>query len=205
MPDAPTIVKMKPSEPLDQPRLREALERVLEHVASRFGQGNYCLVGTAAAMLRGVPLYASDVDFLMKQRTHVDVFAAALSSFPALTPPTLVAARQYYAAFNVNGVQVEASTVEVTTDSPYVETSGDGPWRYQTLIAVGPYHVPTVALELRLATELLRKRPDRYEPMIAWMKQNGCDAELLGHALDARRLSPEIQHSVLAQVRAGAA
>lgn len=205
MADVPTIVKIKSIEPLDQPRLRETLEKVLEHAASHFEQVNYCLVGTAAAMLHGVPLSAGDVDFLMKERTHVDAFAVALSSFPALTPPTLLeGAKQYYAAYNVNAIKVEASTVEVTTDSVYIETFGDGPWKYQTLIAVGPYRVPTVALELRLATELLRNRPDRYEPMITWMKQNGCDADLLGHAMKARRLSPEIQHSILAQVSGGA-
>ena len=140
----------------------------------------------------------------MRGRSHVDAFAAALSSFPALTPPTLLAeGRQYYAACNVNGIAVEASTVEVATDSIYIETSGDGPWMYQALIAVGAYRVPTVALELRLATELMRNRPDRYEPMIAWMSQHGCDADLLLHAMDARRLAPETQHSVCAQVGRG--
>lgn len=207
MANVPTIVKLKPTEPLDQPRLREILEKVLEHAASRFEQVNSCLVGTAAAMLHGVPLSAGDVDFLMKERTYVDAFAVALSSFPVLTPPTLLEhseqAKQYYAAYNVNGIQVEASTVEVSTDSVYIETSGDGPWKYQTLIAAGPYRVPTVALELRLATELLRNRPDRYEPIITWMKQNGCDAELLGHAMNAREISPEMQHSILAQVGDG--
>lgn len=202
MADVPTIVRIEPPKPLDQPYLREILERVLEHAASHFEQANYCLIGTAAAVLHGVPLYAGDVDFLMRERTHVDAFAKALSSFPALTPPTLLGgARQYYATYDVNGIRIEASTVEVTTDSAYIETIGDGPWKYQTLIVVGPYRVPTVALELRLATELLRNRPDRYEPMIAWMKQNGCDADLLGHAIDALRLSPEIQHRILAQVR----
>jgi hypothetical protein len=42
------------------------------------------------------------------------------------------------------------------------------------------------------------------EPMISCMKQNGCDADLLGHAIDALRLSPEMQHSILAQVSGGA-
>lgn len=201
MAGVPATVKIKPPEPLDQRRLRETLERVVERMASHIEPGNYCLIGTAAAMLHGVPLYAGDVDFLMKERAHVDGFAVALSSFPALTPPTLLeGASQYYAAYNVNGIQIEASTVEWSTESAYVETLGDGPWKHQTLIAVGPYRVPTVALELRLATELLRNRPDRYQPMIAWMKQNGCDADLLGHAMDAVRLSPDVRHSVLAQV-----
>jgi hypothetical protein len=205
MADEPIIDKIKPAEPLDRPRLLEILEKVLEHATSHFEQVNYCLIGTAASMLHGVPLYAGDVDFLMKERTHVDAFSVALSSFPALTPPTLLhGGKQYYAAYNVNGIQVEASTVEGITDYVYSETLGDAPWKYQTLITVGPYRVPTIALELRLATELMRDRPDRYEPMISWMKQNGCDADLLGHAIDALRLSPEMQHSILAQVGGGA-
>ncbi len=197
----PAIVKIRPAGLLDPLRLRETLNRVLEHGSSHFERAHYCLIGTAAAVLHGVPLYAADVDLLMKQRTHVDAFAVALSSFPVLTPPTfLEGSKQYYAAFNVDGIQVEASTVEWTTDSAYIETLGDGPWRNRTLITVGPHRVPTIALELRLATELLRNRPDRYEPMMEWMKQNGCDADLLGHAMAARRLSPEIQNSILAQV-----
>ena len=39
--------------------------------------------------------------------------------------------------------------------------------------------ISTVALELRLHTELHRNRPDRYEPILAYMAQHGCDRELL--------------------------
>jgi hypothetical protein len=202
--DNPTILEPKPTGPLDVIRLRETLETVLGRMASALDQSGYCLIGTAAALLQGVPLFAGDVDFLMKRRADVDAFAGALSDFPALTPPTwLEAARQYYAAYSVNGIKVETSTVEWDTDSEYRETVGSGPWTYQNHITVGPYHVPTVVLELRLATELQRNRPDRYEPIITWMSQNGSNTDLLVCAIDAHGLPPEQQHHVLAQIAPG--
>jgi hypothetical protein len=202
MEDVATLAKPKPTEPLDPLRLREMLELVLEHAESYVEWDDYCLVGTAASMLQGVPLSAGDVDFLMKERAHVDAFAMALSSFPVLTPPTLLEdAGQYYAAYHVNGIKVEASTVEGVTDSDYIETHGDGPWKHQTRITVGPYHVPTVALELRLATELLRNRPDRYGPMITWMERNGVDADLLSHAMNARGIPQEKQRRILVTLK----
>lgn len=206
MADIPTIIEPGPTGLLEPARLRETLEAVLGRMASGLDQRDYCLIGTAAAMLHGVPLSAGDVDFLMRQRTNVDAFATALSGFPPLTPPTLLeGAWQYYAAYSVNGIKVEASTVEWTTDSDYLEPAGSGPWKYQTLIAVGPYRVPTVALELHLATELRRNRPDRYEPIMAWMRHSGCSADLLSRAMGAHGMPLEQQHSVLAQVGSGGA
>lgn len=61
---------------------------------------------------------AGDVDILVEKRESVDIFARALADFPCISPPTWMSdARQYYTAFNINGVQVEVSTVEWETDS----------------------------------------------------------------------------------------
>ncbi|TXK35626.1 hypothetical protein FR742_41255 [Nonomuraea sp. C10] len=69
-----------------------------------------------------------------------------------------------------------------------MECIGRGPWQHYVLVPCGPHRVPVVRLELRLATELLRDRPDRYEPLIA---RRGFDPDLLERAMTARGLSPE--------------
>jgi hypothetical protein len=195
------IRESEPERLLNRTRLCETLEATLEYVTSVLDQQDYCLIGTAAALLHGVPLPAGDIDFLIKRRAHVDAFAAALSRFPSLTPPTLLKdGGQYYAAYNVNGVKVEASTVEWQTESRYLETMGDGPWKRQTLLAVGPYRIPTVTIELRLATELRRNRPDRYDPILLWLRNHPCDIDLLNHAMTAQGIPPERQGSILSQI-----
>ena len=187
---------------LDQAQVRQTITTVLRHAAPALVGVQYCLVGTAAAVLRGVPLPAGDIDLIMKERVDVDSLGAALAVFPCVTPPTLLAeARQYYAAYNVHGVQVDISTVEWETNSECIETLGVGPWKHSILIPCDSYAIPTIALELRLVSELLRDRPDRYMPLIQWMHTNGCDIDLLKCAMDGRSLPRARQIQVLNQIR----
>ena len=85
----------------------------------------------------------------------------------------------------------------------HVEVLGSGPWEHQRMLSCGPYQIPTVALELRLATELMRDRPDRFELILAWMRENGCDQSLLRRALAARSIPAERQADMLTQVKRG--
>src|SRR5215207_499671 len=86
--------------------VRRVLAIVLERiqpVATRSAV-EYRVVGTGAAMLRGVPLPVGDLDILLKERRGVDLFAQVLSDFPCITPPTYLAdARQYFANYDVDG------------------------------------------------------------------------------------------------------
>ena len=192
----------QPNPLLDQALLREALITVLDHAMPACAQIEYRLVGTGAALLQGVQLPAGDIDILVKEREDVDAFGSALSPFKCLFPPTwLPEDRQYYANYEVNGVEVGISTVEVETDSDAIETFGRGPWEHFSLIPCGPYTVPTVALELRLATELFRERPDRYTPIIQYMQSNGCDIDLIRGGMDAARLSQALREDVLNQLK----
>jgi hypothetical protein len=162
----------------------------------------YRLVGTGAALLHGVRLPAGDIDILVKQREDVDALGSALSSFKCLDPPAwLPEARQYYANYEVNGIEVGISTVEVETASDALETLGRGPWEHFSLIPCGPYAVPTVALELRLITELGRERPDRYVPLIQHLQMHGCDIELVGRGLEVVRLPQAQVEDVLNQLK----
>ncbi|MEV0582668.1 hypothetical protein [Nonomuraea sp. NPDC050310] len=114
---------------------------------------------------------------------------AALAGFPCLYPPVwLPATAQYFARFAVGGVQVEFSTVEVETGSDSMECVGRGPWEHCVLVPCGPFQVPVVRLELRLATELVRDRADRYQPLVDHFATHGFDTGLLERALVAQGL-----------------
>ncbi|WP_084964559.1 hypothetical protein [Thermoactinospora rubra] len=174
-----------------------ALETTLTALQAMGADPMYRVGGTSAALLHGVHLPAGDVDLLAARRQDVDTVAAALSSFPCLYAASwLPESSQYFARYDVNGVVVEVSTVEQDTDSDGLECAGRGPWQHYILITCGAHRVPVVRLELRLATELLRDRPDRYEPLLDHMAAQGFDADLLGRAMTARGLPLERQRWV---------
>ncbi|MFG3437643.1 hypothetical protein ACGF0J_10410 [Nonomuraea sp. NPDC047897] len=174
-----------------------ALETALTALRAAGFDPEYRVGGTGAALLQGVRLPVGDVDLLVSRREDVDAFAAALSSFPCLYAASwLPASSQYFARYEVNGVHLEISTVEQETDSDEMECIGRGPWRHHVMITCGSHRVPVVRLELRLATELLRDRPDRYEPLLDHLAARGFDADLLRRAMTARGLSTERQRLV---------
>ena len=187
---------------LSQQQLRETLITVLDHSMPACAQIEYRLVGTGAALLQDVPLPTADVDILVKERESVDAFGSALVSFKCLfSPAWMPADRQYYADYEVNGVGVGISTVEVETESDGIECLGRGPWEHYVLVSCGPYTIPAVALELRLVSELSRNRPDRYTPLIQHMQVNGCDIELVRRGMEARSLSQTLQEKVLGHLK----
>jgi hypothetical protein len=187
---------------LDRSRLQETLITVLDQTLPLYPDLAYRLVGTGAALLHGVDLRARDVDLLVKERSAVDAFDAALASFECLESPAwLPEARQYYANYAVNGVEVGISTVEIETDSDVIETYGPGPWeQHYVQLPCGRYSVPTVGLELRLITEIYRNRPERYNPIIQYLRVHGCDLDLVRRGLAVGRLSQVVQETVIGQL-----
>ncbi|MGV9772222.1 hypothetical protein [Streptosporangium sp. NPDC003464] len=158
---------------------------------------DYRVGGTSAALLQGVHLPAGDIDVLMARREDMDTFATALSTFPCLYPASWISeAMQYFARYEINGVKIEISTVERQVDSDGMECVGPGPWRHYAVVTCGSHRVPVVRLELRLATEVLRDRPDRYEPLLDHMGIHGFDSDLLQTAMNAHRLPAERQRLV---------
>ncbi|GAA3166061.1 hypothetical protein [Nonomuraea roseoviolacea] len=163
-----------------------ALAMTLDALEATGADLAYRVCGTSAALLQGVPLRAGDIDILLADRDDLDTFAAALSSFPCLYAASwLPETSQYFTRFAVNGVEVELSTLERAVDSDALECAGSGPWRHYVLLPCGSHHVPVVRLELRLATELLRDRSDRYDPLIDHLGTHGFDLDLLRRAMDA--------------------
>ena len=163
----------------------------------------YRLVGTAAALVQGVALPARDIDILCRERAAVDQFAAAMAGFPALQEPAWLADdRQYYCNYEVAGVEVGASTVEIDVSHDTAETLGAGPWRHFREVPVGEHRVPAVRLELRLATEILRRRRDRSEPLISFLRTHGCDTHLVARALSNAGVPKRTRERVVATLTA---
>lgn len=190
-----------PAPCLDRARFLEALNVFLDHAMPACDRIEYRLVGTGAALLHGVSLPAADIDILVRERSSLDAFGAALSSFMCLEAPAwLTGSRQYYGNYEVNGVEVGISTVEVARDTDTRETLGRGPWERFTFLPCGRHSVPTVALELRLITELVRNRPDRYRPLIEHLQRQGCDIEFVRRGLVEAGLPQAMRDEVLGRL-----
>ena len=142
------------------------------------------VVGTASSALRGIELPVADVDVLAWDRHTVDELVAASGSPPAALIATPFG-HQYLADHELNGVPAQFSTVEsnVTGRRRLAECVGETPWRYFSVVEVTGRPVPVVASELRLASDLMRGRLDRWRPIAAHLLVNGFDLELLSQAV----------------------
>ena len=169
--------------------LHTAIGTLFKQAESVLTQFEYRLVGTAASVLHGIDLPAGDIDILVKDRAAVDAFHAALSSFPCSVVPRHEAdSNQYFASIEVDKVGMDFSTVEWESQSDTYECIGFGPWTHYKDLSSGPHIIPTVAIELRLLTELGRQRPDRYKPIIQFMKSNDFNKDLLTRGLQEQNL-----------------
>ena len=100
---------------IDRSALRGVFLKVLPRLQTSLAESDYRLVGTAAAALYGCRLPVADVDFLMRDRKHVDAFADALSEFHCLIKPRFdlwspppQEAGQYWCRYDIGGVRGEA-------------------------------------------------------------------------------------------------
>jgi hypothetical protein len=163
------------------------------------------LVGTAACVLRGIDMPASDVDVLFQGRDAIDAWAASLADVAHVTDPPswLDDASQYFARVAIEGVTVELSTVEIDADTDTAECVGSGPWVHFELVRCGGYTVPTVALELRLLTEVSRQRTDHAELIVDYLRSHPCDVALVERGLAELATPPDEIAAVLGVLSAG--
>ncbi len=191
-----------PPATLSRTRLVEALVATLDRAMPTCSRFAYRLVGTGAALLHGVDLPAADIDILVRERKAVDAFGAALSEFKCIDEPAwLPDAKQYYGNWEVTGVEVGFSTVELESDLDTIETFGRGPWEHFVHLPCGSHEVPTVSLELRLITEVCRGRAERYGPLIEHLRAKGCDLGLVHRGLVTRGQPEEVREQVMRRLR----
>jgi hypothetical protein len=164
------------------------VQRALQTILARVPDADFRLVGTASCVLRGIEIAANDVDVLFRERPAIDAWVASVADVAKVAdePTWLGDAGQYYARLDTRGVSVELSTVEIDTDTDTAECAGSGPWVHFDRVDCGDFSIPTVALELRLVTEVARGRADRVEPIRAYLRSNHCDLALIERGLVAR-------------------
>jgi hypothetical protein len=159
------------------------------------------IVGTASSLLRGVEVPAGDVDILAKDRATVDQLAREADHAGATcdAAPRWVDTPfggQYIADYHVGTVLIEFSTVELSLPDPnyLAECAGDAPWLHFDSIDIEGYAVPVVASELRLLSDVMRGRADRWLPIASFLAKYGYDERLLSAAM--ARLPSELQAEV---------
>ncbi|MEU4243741.1 hypothetical protein [Actinoplanes sp. NPDC026619] len=179
---------------------RDELCTALAHVLDQVKPERYRLVGTGAALAQGVRLPTGDIDILVERRSDVDRFAAVLGG---TDPVWMSEPRQYFTHTYVGEIEAGMSTVEVPTESDGFECIGRGPWEHYVNVQVGEHVVPAVALELRLASELVRDRPDRYSALIGHLRSHGADLDLAARAMRDRGLSAELRKRVIDELARG--
>lgn len=174
-------------------RDRDDLKAVLRTAFTYLGGVRHRLVGTAAACLQGVDLPVGDIDLLVQHRRDVDAIAHALAGFPCIAEPRwLPASHQYFAAHLIDGVEFSVSTVETPCLDDGWECQGPGPWQHYVTVD----GIDCVRLELRLTTELLRGRSDRYKPLLAHLKTHGADLELLHRSVTTREVPETLAYLI---------
>jgi hypothetical protein len=148
------------------------------------------IVGTASSLLRGVEVPAGDVDILAKDRATVEQLAREADDAGATCEagPRWIDTPfggQYIADYRVGGVLVQISTVELSIPDPsYVaECAGDAAWLHFDTIQIDGYVIPVVASELRLLSDVIRGRPDRWLPTASFLAKVGYDERLLSAAM----------------------
>lgn len=161
---------------------------MLEKVLSIVPAAEFRLVGTASSLLRGIDLAVGDIDILFRHRSGVDEWFEVLypDAIVEISPEWLPASGQYFAELLVDGVKVELSTVEWVSDDDTIECYGRGPWLHFDELDVDGVPVPAVASELRLVSEFVRGRPERFGPIVEFLRKHGCDLDLVRRGLASR-------------------
>ena len=159
------------------------------------------IVGTASSLLRGIDLPAGDVDILADDRTVVDRLARAADDSGATRDagPRWIDTPfggQYIADYHVGSAPIEFSTVELSVPDPnyLAECAGDAPWLHFDSIDIDGYAIPVVASELRLLSDVVRGRADRWRPIASFLAKYGYDERLLSAVMV--RLPSELQAEV---------
>ncbi len=173
---------------LTKSKTESTLQIILHKIQASRVKINFRLIGTAAAQIRGITIPTADIDLLAESRKDVDAFIEIFRDFiDSESPKWFNCSNQYYASFQIDSTRVEISTVEIDSRLDIMETFGHGPWIHYSMISIGEYEIPAVALELRLISEVLRERTDRIYPIVDYLKQNSLNTDLLKRTLSENR------------------
>ena len=184
--------------PLSRQQVRDTFQVLMPALGSFLDDVR--VVGTASSALRGIDLTVGDIDVLARNRSTVDAIAAAWTAdgWASVRAPELLTGDgldQYFASFDVLGAMIEISTVEgACQPGDLAECVGAAPWIHFDTVMVDDQAIAVVASELRLKSEIIRGRRERWEPIAAHMSETGFNQRLLSAVVNT--LPPGLQRLV---------
>ena len=186
-------------------QLEEVLITIFDEIGEVIGKHEYRIVGTAAALLQNVEISTNDVDILFKEREGIDEVHQILSKFNCLKEPEFLGNEevggQYLAIYEIGEITVELSTVEYEAETDGMECFGKGPWKHYETIKIENYEIPVIRLELRLISEVYRKREERVDQLIKHLRDKKCNLSLIRRGLSERKISEETQKNIIAKIK----
>jgi hypothetical protein len=183
---------------------------------------DWILVGSVASVLQGADMDPNDVDIYVKHEQDVKELSELMRDFCETTSINLTISNPAWRSSVEEPYRTQTSTSGFTwskgrwtvhsfplevvhvSNSAGIPDSvhGDGIWEggkyiwhYQKKIRFENYEISVVPLEIQLESNLRRKREDRVRSIIAALKQNGYDKELLKKAVAAKH--HEVVHDLL--------
>ncbi|WP_127583542.1 hypothetical protein [Paenibacillus koleovorans] len=175
----------------------------------------WILVGSVGSVLQGCDMTPGDVDIYVRHHADVERFARILEGYslqrkyegplgndwlssieqPVFTQTFGSGFTWTKGCWLIEGFKVEVVHISDSAGIPD-SLSGEGIWEggrfiwsYCKLVKCGAFSIPAVPLEIQLESNLRRKRMERVQSIVAALKQNGYDADLLNKALSTENLN----------------
>jgi hypothetical protein len=172
----------------------------LATVAERLNSAriDWMLLGSAATALRGIAIVPGDIDIAVLAPDGVARAATVLPTpsestdsnlwFSTLTQPALqwgdADERWHFGRWMINDVKVELAHIDAPAVAELlVETRGPLVWRERETLSCHGHPVPTVPIEVQLATMMSRRQDDRIDVTIAALDRTSLDVQLLRRAI----------------------
>jgi hypothetical protein len=173
-------------------------------------RADWILVGSVASVLQGAEMDPNDIDIYVRDREDVTRLSAVLSKYsqsiqsslpiddPAwmssLAEPCFTQSFPSGFTWTKGKWEIDSFPLEVVQiansagipDSVAGEGIWEGGryiWEYSRVIDFENYRIPVVPLEIQLESNLRRGREDRTASIIAALKKQGYDKELLDQAI----------------------
>ena len=179
---------------------------VLAAVAKQLNGGRieWMLLGSAATALRGAAIVPGDIDIAVRTAGDITRAAVRLPTPAALQPddppdwistaaePALhfgdAGERWTFGRWIIDGVKVELAHIDAPAVAHLmIETRAPLVWRARETLECHGHPVPTVPIEVQLATMAARQQHTRIDATIAAMAGTPVNAQLLRRAISDKQ------------------
>jgi hypothetical protein len=193
---------------------RSALETIVA-LAQPMLRGPHCaLIGSAASALQGCRVVPGDIDLLAVDPEAVSCFAGLMAAYtpphgehstdharwlssqetPLSTGPDDWGFFWHFGRWQVDGIKVEIAHIaapegaKTSADGAGIWEAGPEIWPHIRFVPLAGMSVPVVPLEIQLGTNLSRGLEERAAEIVAVLRRDGYDGELIHRALHSKHL-----------------